>query len=341
MMRSVGYQVTHYGVGGAESGANQQVDVLTHAQWFALGGREPGTRQHGDLARTDSRLYQRFNASLIPLLQERLDPQDLICLPFGTAHDTAMAAFPNVQQVEIGIGYPEPRARAPHRFRVYESHAWMHYLLGRASEQGNDYDAVIPNSYDPDDWSLGTGEGGYLLYFGRLNADKGLDIVVEIARHRPDLSVVLCGQGDPTPWLTLPNIRYQQPIHGAGRDRLLGDALAVLLPTRYVEPFGGVAVEAMLCGTPVLTSDFGAFTETVWHGYNGFRCRTLGDWLTGIAAVEGHAVQRSWIQAFAGQKFSMTLAARQYARVFRQIADLWGDGWFTSSPLEMVPCASL
>jgi glycosyltransferase involved in cell wall biosynthesis len=307
MLRAVGYEVIHYGVEGAESGATEQVDVLTHGVWRALGGEEPGAKQIGEgKADAGSLLYWEFNRCLVPLLRARVVPGDVICCPFGTAHLEAMRHFPDVFVLETGIGYPVTFAQ----HRVFESLAWLHYHLGKQGQRdgvpsglGSDYDFVIPNYFDPSEWQLGTGAGGYLCYFGRLNWDKGLPIVLEIAKARPDLKVILCGQGDPTPWLTEPNIEARPPIHGAGRDELLGNALAVLCPSRYVEPFGGVAIEANLCGTPVLASDFGAFTETVHPGWNGYRCRTLGDWLAAIRNVEAGALawSREGIRAVAVQ----------------------------------------
>lgn len=324
MMRSVGYEVIHYGVEGAATGANEQVDVMPRARWLELGGREPDGRQYGDLIRPEGPLYLEFNYSLGRALAERVQPEDIICLPFGSVHhDGLKNLIPKATRVEIGVGYPA----ACEQFRVYESYAWMHYHLGREQRpDGSDYWWVIPNSYDPNDWPLGNGAGNYLLYFGRLNRDKGLDVVWEVARARPDLKVVLCGQGDASPWTTLPNIEVRAPLHGDGRAELLGNARAVLMPTRYIEPFGGVAVEAMLCGTPVLASDWGAFAETIIPGQNGYRCHTMRDWLAAVD-VSPH-MQRPFIQDAAAGRYSMWIVAHQYDRMFRQLADLRGAGWY-------------
>jgi glycosyltransferase involved in cell wall biosynthesis len=199
---------------------------------------------------------------------------------------------------------------------------------------------VVPNYFDVSEWKLNINPNkNRLVYFGRLSEIKGLDIVHEIARQRPDLEVVICGQGDPSRWMNLPNIVYQEPLHGIARSDFLGNALAVLMPTRYVEPFGGVTIEAHLCGTPVLGSSYGSFTETITHGVNGFRCRTLGDYLTGIKIIEQDKLSRASkegklyrasIRFDAIQKYGMYKVAHQYDAAFKQITDLQHKGWYTS-----------
>ena len=46
--------------------------------------------------------------------------------------------------------------------------------------------------------------------------------------------------------------------------QLFANAKCTLMPSKYAEPFGFVALESMLSGTPVITTDYGAFPETVW-----------------------------------------------------------------------------
>jgi hypothetical protein len=64
--------------------------------------------------------------------------------------------------------------------------------------------------------------------------------VAEISK-RTSRKVVICGQGDPEPYLKLSdNIEYKKPISGTERNELLGNAYCMVMPTQFIEPFGGL-----------------------------------------------------------------------------------------------------
>jgi glycosyltransferase involved in cell wall biosynthesis len=279
----------------------------------------------GDLANTGNELYRIFNERLKIQLARNLDTHDIICLPFGYAHESAISDFTN-PKVETGIGYPN----SYQSFRIFESNAWYHYEIGREGKSGHDYNWVIANYFKVDDWDFNPNPEKYVAYFGRLSDIKGVHIVKEIALKRPDLEFKICGQGDPTPYLVAPNITYVPPIHGKSRSEFLGNAMAVFMPTRYVEPFGGVTVEAELCGTPVLGSSYGSFTETIEHGKTGFQCRTLGDYLAGLERIENGEISREYVRNFAVENYDMYKLAHKYDAAFKQIHDIsTNDGWYS------------
>lgn len=327
MMRPLGYEIVHYGVEGAETLATEQVDVMTQSEQNELRGHDGSelTKFVGDDGRTDSRLYVEFNTRLRSALLDRVTQNDLVLLPFGHGHGQALAGLP-FQMVESGIGYPT--LYPPAQFKIFESYAWMHFHQGRENRGGKNYEWVIPNYFDVDEWKFQPDPDADLVVFlGRICAEKGLHTIVEIAKRRPDLRFVICGQGDPAPYLTEKNIIYLPPMAGKVRSMLLGTAHAVLMPTVFTEPFGGVAVEAMLCGTPVLSSSYGAFTETIEDEVTGFRCHTLGDFLAALDSAP--SLDRQYISDRARRLYGYARAGKMYDRAFQQIADLREAGWYT------------
>lgn len=330
MLRRYGFEVVHYGVEGSVSGADIDIELMSTEEHLAALGVETyhtaSTGFVGENARVDAPVYYQFNYALRQALKEQLEAGDILCLPFGVAHDSAWKGLPlvdtgKVTVIETGIGYPEPFAL----HRVYESEAWRHWMMGKESRGGCDWNTprrewVIPNYYTVDDWPLGPGHGNRIVYFGRITEVKGCAIIPLLARERPDLEFVLCGQGDPAPYLTQPNVHYLPPVHGEERAVLLGHARATLHPSRFAEPFCGAAVEAMLCGTPVITSNFGAFTETVIDGVTGRRCEfDLRQWVKALDDVA--SFDRAEIRRRTVARYSTLTVGAMYAEAFTQVVN--------------------
>jgi glycosyltransferase involved in cell wall biosynthesis len=324
MMQRQGYRVIEYSNAGSEACPDEHVEMLSLAEYQTLYGDRADTDFHGNDATLGTRGHQLFESRLIPALRERLQPEDIICHPFGHAHQQLMTEFPNHQHVETGIGYP---TLMPNSFRIFESYAWMHYHQGKEGRNGKNYEWVVPNYYDLDDWDVRTEHGSYLAFLGRITELKGIDTIRAIAEHSP-WPIVLHGQGDPSRWQH-PNIEYRGPLSGRKRSEFLGNARALLAPTVFTEPFCGMAVEAMLCGTPVVSVNYGAMTETVTEGVTGYRCHTLQDWLDGIHAVEN--LDRQAIADSARARWSLETCGARYDKIFCQLNDLYRKGWYEIS----------
>ena len=321
MMQAYGYEVIEYSNEGSESRADKHVVMLTNDEFNTLYGKRKEVDFHGDDATVGSKGHTLFEERLIPALKENLEKEDIICHPFGHAHSQLLTEFPEHQHVETGIGYP---TLMPNSFRIFESYAWMHYHQGKENRQGKNYEWVVPNYFDLDDWEPSYEPGQYLAFLGRICSAKGLDTIKEIANYSP-WPIILHGQGDPTPW-SHPNIEYRGPITGKARSEFLRNARAALMPTNFTEPFGGSGVEAMLCGTPLIAVDYGAFTETVIDGVTGFRCHTLQDW---IDAVDQTAdIDRSVVASTARSRYSLEACGKKYDKIFKDINTLWGKGWY-------------
>jgi len=348
MMRAKGFEVYHYGVETSESGATKQIDLMTAAEWAALRIKSyihlnptvseadallklsDPTTFIGDIGNWDTPLYREFNRRLAIELPKhyRSKATDIVCLPFGRSHDDALDGL-DVVVVESGIGYPHSNRD----FRIFESYAWMHTALANHTKSSEYYWFVVPNYFDPTEWPLSLQPKiDTIGFLGRICTVKGCTEIVEVAKRMPHVRFILCGQGDPTPFLTVPNIEYKPPIHGEERAEYLGSLIACMAPTNFVEPFCGVAVEAQLCGTPVLTSDFGAQTETVEQGVTGLRCHTLEDYCHGIRKAQAGHFDRAYIRERAVRLYGYDAVGSKYAYVFRCIVDIFNgkNGWYSS-----------
>lgn len=324
MLSERGHEVLHYGVAGSEPPGAEQVDVVAAKTWQDEYGSIPRTSfyEYHETGPVYTEFYQRTNAAL----RERVRPwEDLVLCSFGLAHKPATEGIPTFI-VESGIGYEA--CFAP--YRVFESYAWMHHVYGMEQRKlGNWYDAVIPNYINTDEFTVETNKQPYMLYFGRLMQNKGLDIAVQVTRML-GRKLIIVGQGDPAPWLE-PHVEYRPPANIEERRTLLANASAVFMPTYYIEPFGGVHIEAMASGTPVITSDFGVFNETVLHGVTGYRCRTFDQFLYAAEHIEQISPQAC--ADWARKNFSYQRVGAMYEEYFGSILDLARPaGWYSLRP---------
>jgi glycosyltransferase involved in cell wall biosynthesis len=98
---------------------------------------------------------------------------------------------------------------------------------------------------------------------------------------------------------------------------LLGDALCLLNPVAWPEPFGMVMVEALACGTPVVGTPAGATTEIVEDGVTGYICSTDAEFHAALHQVD--RLERAKCRQAAQDRFSALRMARDHIRVFEQV----------------------
>lgn len=243
--------------------------------------------------------------------------------------------FKDAIHVESGIGYSCGSLDTHFKcnFRVFESISWMHFHYGgNKFNNGKNYDAVIPNYYNLNEWNivLNPINKNVILFFGRLIKCKGIYVVFEVARRMPDYEIWMIGQGDITIPDDIRNITVKPPVLGKDRSDLLGNVGVLLMPTEFIEPFGGSATEANLCGTPVVSSNYGVFLEKINYGVNGYYCRTLSDYCHCIK--KALKLDRAKIAMLEREKYDMNNIQKQYSIYFKQLRDVKiGKGWYENN----------
>lgn len=288
---------------------------------------------------TSKPLWQLYLYRVAEEVKKRKQPKDFLCLCMGfTFKGVADAVGSDMLVVETGIGYSG--VFAP--YQVYESYAQRHaiYAQNRDSAQadGRFFDEVIPNYFEVKEFPFKAKKKNYLLYMGRMIQRKGLKVIEEIS-NRVDMKVVLAGMGAKQEGDTIigqditikgKNLQYVGEVGVKERGKLMSEAQAVLCPSLYVEPFCGVNVEAQLCGTPVISTDWGAFTETIEQGKTGFRCRTLKDFLEAVEKSKG--LDTKYIRDRAVSLYSLETIADKYQEYFDRLYTLWNplenNGWY-------------
>lgn len=317
MLSGLGHDVVYYGGLQCEGAVAEHVVVVDEARhrWFGEETWADRVFDHWDPAEP---CWAEMNAHAVNAIQGRLGPTDIIGLTMGRCQQAIADAFPGHVKAETGIGYEGP-SMSTHW--CVESEAWRHWLYGRYGiNDGRLYDTVIPNAFDPEDYDFRAEKDDYLLFLGRMTPRKGLAIVGELAKHH---RVITAGQGDER----VPGAEHLGVVTGDDKRKLLAGARALLAPTTYIEPFGGVAVEAMLSGTPVITTPFGAFSETVIPMVSGLTCSTLLDFLEAVDRVGDIDPELNRRQAVA--RFSTQAVAPMYDDWIAKLSALYSDGWYT------------
>ena len=188
--------------------------------------------------------------------------------------------------------------------------------------------AVIHHGIDLDVYRPGRGDGGYLLFMGRMSPDKGVDRAVRIAHAsgRPlQLATKIRETAERNYFerevrpLLGPNDNMVVEAPPARGLQMLQGATALINPIMWPEPFGLVMAEALATGTPVLAFPYGAAPEIVDDGKTGFLCRDEADMVTAVDQVE--QIDRAECRAAAEERFSMQRMARDHVKLYRRVLE--------------------
>lgn len=329
MMVDMGYEVFVLGSEDNES-KGELITCITKQEQHEFFG-DPGEYKKSFYNITwgpEDAHWQHFNNNAIKEIGKRIKPKDLILTFAGLCQKQVADAFPNNFTVEAGIGYTGVFSK----FRVYESYAWQSFIHGRADNDNIEwYETVIPNYWDPSEFpfsaSRGDKDGEYFLFVGRLIERKGYEIAQQVC-ERLGKRLILAGQMDKG--ATFKGYgEYIGTVDTKKRGELMSKATAVFTPTWYLGPFEGVHVEAQLAGAPVITTDFGVYTETVINGFNGRRCTTFKEFIKAAEWAESlKPSERRAIQQNAQSEWSMDSVAHLYDMYFTKLMDLYEDGWY-------------
>lgn len=170
--------------------------------------------------------------------------------------------------------------------------------------------------------------GDYLAFLGRASPEKGLDQAIHIARKAGIRLRIACKVDaldqeffDSTirPMLDDPLIEFLGEIGEDRKAEFLANAMAMLFPISWPEPFGLVLIESLACGTPVIAFAGGSVAEIVEEGETGF---VISDVEAAARAVNRiPTISRSRCRQAFETRFSARRMCHDYVGVYERVAE--------------------
>ncbi|MFQ4137696.1 glycosyltransferase family 4 protein [Nodosilinea sp. PGN35] len=166
----------------------------------------------------------------------------------------------------------------------------------------------------------------YLCFLGRLTKNKGVDVAIAIAQAT-GIPLKIAGNVPDNPsdreffkTAVQPHLGYGCEWVGSVDDEqkniLLGNALALLFPIRWDEPFGIVMIESLACGTPVIATRRASTPEVIDHGKTGFLCESVNEMIESVKQV--CALDRWICRHTVETRFSADIMVEQYLEIVSQ-----------------------
>jgi glycosyltransferase involved in cell wall biosynthesis len=188
--------------------------------------------------------------------------------------------------------------------------------------------AVIHHGIDLDVHQPGLGDGGYMMFVGRMCRDKGVHHAVRVAKKAGKRIVLATKMREKSEFdyyteevRPLLDPEDEPPTEMPLRERLhmLGRATALLNPITWQEPFGLVMAEALAVATPVVAFCKGAAPEIIDPGKTGYLCSDEEEMLRALDRIG--EIRRDNCRDAAERRFSLLRMARDHERFYRRVLD--------------------
>jgi glycosyltransferase involved in cell wall biosynthesis len=168
--------------------------------------------------------------------------------------------------------------------------------------------------------------GKYLAFIGRISPEKRVDRAIEIA-CLSGLPLKIAAKVDPAdrkyyeqeirPLLDRPGVEFIGEIGEHQKSDFLGNALALLFPIDWPEPFGLVMIESLACGTPVVAWRCGSVPEVIDEGVTGFICDSIDRAAEAVERVR--QLDRAGCRRQFESRFLVGRMAADYVRIYERL----------------------
>jgi len=210
---------------------------------------------------------------------------------------------------------------------VYKKYDKKSYYVSISDSDRNpelNYEGTVYNGIDKKHFTFNETPREYLLFFGRIHPEKGCYESIQIAQ-RSGRKLIISGliqdrdyfNKKVKPYIDDNNIIYVGNSGPAKRDKLLGEAYALLHPVSFEEPFGLSVAEAMFCGTPVIAFKRGSMPELIAHEKSGYLVNNVDEAVSALKKIP--KIKRKDCFDWADSKFSKERMIEGYLKVYSEI----------------------
>lgn len=210
---------------------------------------------------------------------------------------------------------------------VYKKYNSNNYYISISDSDRSpqlDYTATVYNGIDSKDFTFNENPKEYLLFFGRIHPHKGTYESIQIAKQS-NKKLIISGliqdqsyfEEKVKPFINGKDIIYVGNSGPKKRDKLLGEASALLHPISFDEPFGLSVAEAMFCGTPVIAFNRGSMPELIQDRQTGFLVNTIDNAVNAVNSI--NSIDRKDCLKWAMSNFSLEKMTEGYLNIYNQI----------------------
>ncbi len=190
-----------------------------------------------------------------------------------------------------------------------------------------EYVATVYNGINTNEFTFRNVSKDYLLFFGRIHPEKGTSESIQIAKQS-GRKLIIAGliqhqdyfDRKVKPFINDDDVVYAGNSGPEERDKLLGEAYALLHPVSFKEPFGLSVAEAMMCGTPVIAFNIGSMAELISNGKTGFLVNTIEAAVEAVGNIK--SIDRKHCREWALSKFSREKMINGYLDVYKKVLNV-------------------
>jgi glycosyltransferase involved in cell wall biosynthesis len=188
------------------------------------------------------------------------------------------------------------------------------------------YIANVYHGIDVSSFDFNPHPQDYLAFLSRMSPEKGPIEAIEIARHTGK-KLIMAAKVDQDdrkffteqvePWIDGQQIQFIGEVNHQQKVELLKNAQALLAPIQWDEPFGLYFIEAMACGTPILSIRRGSTPEIIEDTVTGL----LADSASHLAQLvpEVTNLDRAVIRDTAEKRFTISSMVDGYEQAYAKL----------------------